>query len=169
MLLRLAGSKATLHWAGAVYLSAPDTTNNSAEYAGLILGLQEALDRGVDSVHVVGDSDLLRRQLLGHFRVRGRLRPLHTRALELLDRLDAYTLVHHRRAYNKQADYMANASMDAQASITLASPSQLRDPAYDCLHQYCLTDVDHFLQHAGLARHLSTRSRDIAVSHGHSI
>ena len=40
-------------------------TNNRAEYAGLILGLQEAVNMGITCLHVQGDSQLVINQMKG--------------------------------------------------------------------------------------------------------
>ena len=46
------------------------STNNQAEYEGLILGLQLALDNGAQQVSIRGDSELVVKQVLGEWRVR---------------------------------------------------------------------------------------------------
>jgi ribonuclease HI len=45
-------------------------TNNVAEYRALIAGLESALERGVDELEVLSDSELLVRQMLGEYKVR---------------------------------------------------------------------------------------------------
>ena len=45
-------------------------TNNVAEYSGLIAGLAAALERGVDEVEVVSDSELLVKQMRGEYKVK---------------------------------------------------------------------------------------------------
>ena len=145
VLVQLAASATTILWYGCVFLPTRTTTNNTAEYEGLIIGVEAALAHGVRRLAIVGDSALLRQQLLGRFRTRGKLRPYRARALDLLDRMDDYTLVHHRREFNKQADYMANFGMDAGVSITSRAPPQHQSPSLDRLRAHCATDVAHYL------------------------
>ena len=45
-------------------------TNNVAEYSGLIAGLESALERGVEEVEVVSDSELLVKQMRGEYKVK---------------------------------------------------------------------------------------------------
>jgi len=52
-------------------------TNNEAEYHGLVVGLQEARQKGVPGVVVHGDSQLVIEQLRGNYRVQAEnLKPL---------------------------------------------------------------------------------------------
>src|SRR5688500_16815552 len=46
------------------------TTNNVAEYHGLIRALEKAVELGADEVHIRADSELLVRQMLGVYRVK---------------------------------------------------------------------------------------------------
>src|SRR5690606_24200218 len=72
-------------------------TNNHAEYQGLILGLERALELGAREVEVYADSELMVRQLLGEYRVRAEgLLPLWRRARELLARFDRARIAHVR-------------------------------------------------------------------------
>ena len=45
-------------------------TNNVAEYRALVAGLEKALERGVDEVDVVSDSELVVKQMNGEYRVK---------------------------------------------------------------------------------------------------
>ena len=84
-------------------------TNNEAEYQGLLLGLNEALRLGADKVHLFLDSELVVRQILGVYRVKNqRLKPLYDQAMALLQRLEAYDIVHVRRELNSEADRLAS-------------------------------------------------------------
>jgi probable phosphoglycerate mutase len=44
------------------------TTNNIAEYHGLLLGLKESIQRGIDCLTVQGDSLLIIRQMKGEYK-----------------------------------------------------------------------------------------------------
>jgi ribonuclease HI len=43
-------------------------TNNVAEYAALVAGLERAVEAGVDELEVVSDSELLVKQMRGEYR-----------------------------------------------------------------------------------------------------
>ena len=47
-------------------------TNNVAEYAALVAGLERAVEVGVDELEVVSDSELLVKQMRGEYRVKNR-------------------------------------------------------------------------------------------------
>jgi len=88
-------------------------TNNHAEYQGLLLGLQRAVELGAREVEVYADSELLVRQLRGEYRVRSKgLLPLWQRARELLGRFDRVRLAHVPREKNREADEMSNRAID---------------------------------------------------------
>lgn len=89
------------------------TTNNVAEYRALLLGLQRAVELGVERVEVRADSELLIKQLKGQYRVRNEgLRPLYEQATALLKRFAATRLIHVRREHNVEADRLANEGID---------------------------------------------------------
>jgi ribonuclease HI len=89
------------------------TTNNVAEYKAVLLGLQGALARGVRSIEVRADSELLIKQLKGEYRVKSPgLRPLFDEARKLLARFASVKLTHIRRELNGEADRLANQGID---------------------------------------------------------
>ena len=47
-------------------------TNNVAEYAALVAGLERAAEAGVDELEVVSDSELMVKQMRGEYRVKNR-------------------------------------------------------------------------------------------------
>jgi ribonuclease HI len=84
-------------------------TNNEAEYQALILGLQRALSRGVQEIRIHMDSELLVRQLNGHYRVKNpRLGLLFHQVQDLLLKFPKYDIIHIPRKQNGEADRMAN-------------------------------------------------------------
>ena len=104
-----------------------DTTNNTAEYRGLISGLtavREILNQGECPpllLKVFGDSKLVLKQVPGLWLCNNaNLRPLlrETRALitELRNRNVQLTFTHVPRDRNKEADAAANEAMDARRS-----------------------------------------------------
>jgi ribonuclease HI len=89
-------------------------TNNVAEYRGLLAGLRSALERGVDELEVVSDSELLVRQMRGEYKVKNEtLRGLQQEATELAAGLERVTYTAVRRAHNELADRLVNEALDA--------------------------------------------------------
>ena len=95
-----------------------NTTNNVAEYNGLLAALAWAVDHGQTSLHVRSDSELLVKQLRGEYRVKHPgLQPLYQDARALIGRIGRVTFEHVRREFNKDADRLANLAMDEAAAI----------------------------------------------------
>ena len=95
-----------------------ETTNNVAEYRALICGLRRALEDGATPLLVCADSELMVKQLTGHYRVKNEgLKPLFEEAVGLIRRLGEVRVKHVRRADNKDADALANEAMDARADV----------------------------------------------------
>jgi ribonuclease HI len=93
------------------------TTNNVAEYRGLVAGLEAAVAAGVKDLEVRLDSLLLVRQISGDFRVKAAgLKPLHRQAVKLLAKIGSARVVHIPREQNTIADALANAALDGKAS-----------------------------------------------------
>src|ERR1700730_8947878 len=60
-------------------------TNNVAEYRALLLGLACARELGATEVEVVGDSELIAKQVQGTYKVKHEaMKPLHRQALQAL-------------------------------------------------------------------------------------
>ena len=88
-------------------------TNNEAEYAAVLLGLQATLELGYSEVELRSDSELLIKQLKGIYRVKNaRLQPLHREATKLLGKFSHFTVNHIYREDNSDADQQANLAMD---------------------------------------------------------
>ena len=91
----------------------PNTTNNEAEWRGLLLGLRAAVQLGAYHVSVGGDSKLILEQLLGESRVEEkRLTRDFVECRMLLSRLATMKANHYRRGKNKAADALANIAAD---------------------------------------------------------
>lgn len=89
------------------------TTNNVAEYTGMIAGLTAARELGATSVEVRMDSKLVVEQMSGNWKVRHPgLRPLAAKANELVAGFDKVTFSWIPRADNTRADALANEAMD---------------------------------------------------------
>ena len=92
------------------------TTNNVAEYQGLIAGLAAAKAVGASAVDVRMDSKLVVEQMSGRWQVRHpALQALASRAAELAADFDTVTFEWIPRADNTHADRLANEAMDEQA------------------------------------------------------
>jgi ribonuclease HI len=90
-----------------------DSTNNVAEYMGLILGLRRAKAMGIKELDVFSDSELLVRQLAGEYAVKAdHLKPLHEEAKALLGAFSTIQVRHVPREENAQADAMSNRAID---------------------------------------------------------
>jgi probable phosphoglycerate mutase len=89
-------------------------TNNVAEYRGLLAGLEAALERGVEEVEVVSDSELLVKQMRGEYKVKNEiLRELVDDAEALARRLKRVRYTAVRREHNKLADRLVNEALDS--------------------------------------------------------
>jgi ribonuclease HI len=114
--------------AAAAVLSTPDggvvdeaavtlgrTTNNVAEYRGLLLGLERAKALGADEVEVINDSELIAHQVNGRYKVKhADMKPLHAAALEALRGFERWTVRPVPRAQNADADALVNQALDGE-------------------------------------------------------
>jgi ribonuclease HI len=88
-------------------------TNNVAEYRALLLGLEQARKLGASEVEVIGDSELIAKQVLGEYKVKNEaLRPLHREATAALRAFDRFSIRTVPRAQNTHADALVNAALD---------------------------------------------------------
>jgi ribonuclease HI len=105
---------------GAVLDEAAETigeaTNNVAEYRALLLGLERARALGADEVEVVGDSELVAKQVQGIYKVKHpAMRPLHQEATAALRGFGSWRVRTVPRAHNAHADALVNQALDANA------------------------------------------------------
>jgi ribonuclease HI len=88
-------------------------TNNVAEYRALLLGIELAAARGASEVELVGDSELIVRQVKGEYKVKdATLRELHGEVKRALRPFESWTIRHVRREQNAEADRLVNAALD---------------------------------------------------------
>ena len=93
-----------------------NTTNNIAEYNGLIAALQWAVDHGLKQISIKGDSQLIIEQMRGNYKVKHEgLKPLYLKARMLVMQIGDVTFEHVRREQNKDADRLSNIGMDGNA------------------------------------------------------
>ncbi|MEV0366184.1 bifunctional RNase H/acid phosphatase [Nocardia fusca] len=109
------------------------TTNNVAEYRGLIAGLEAAAELGARVVAVRMDSKLVVEQMSGRWKVKhAALIPLADRARRLAADFDRVTYRWIPRAENSHADRLANEAMDdgkLVAEVHAADPATARSAA----------------------------------------
>ena len=103
-------------------------TNNYAEYSGLLRGAEAAVKLGARKLEIRADSELVVRQILGIYRVKNAaLRPLYQQALDLLNKIPAWSIQHVYRSSNARPDELANMAMNRKRAI-------YSGPAADILH-----------------------------------
>ena len=89
-------------------------TNNVAEYRALLHGIGRARELGARELELVGDSELVVRQVNGDYRVKDpALRELHDRVRAALTGFDRWSIRHVRREANAVADQLVNEALDA--------------------------------------------------------
>jgi ribonuclease HI len=89
-------------------------TNNVAEYRALLLGIELAKELEAKELELIGDSQLIVRQVEGRYKVKQEhLRPLHAEALKALEQFDRWSISDVRRAHNERADQLLNEALDA--------------------------------------------------------
>ncbi len=89
------------------------TTNNVAEYTGLIRGLQAVQALGLKEIQIYSDSELMVKQLIGEYRVRNSdLQGLYEQVQRLLLAFDRWQIKHVRREFNSEADRLVNETLD---------------------------------------------------------
>ncbi|HPD31167.1 MAG TPA: TIGR04076 family protein [Phycisphaerae bacterium] len=94
------------------------TTNNQAEYAGLLRALKVLRAAGADDIRVLTDSELLAHQINGIYRVKSaELHPLYLEARKLLKGFDRWDVRYVPRAQNRFADRLANQAIDARKTV----------------------------------------------------
>ena len=88
-------------------------TNNQAEYSALILGLKGALDLGITSLSVLGDSLLVINQVNNIYKVKSVcLHELYKEAQSLKTEFDYIDFSHVYREFNKRADELSNLALE---------------------------------------------------------
>src|SRR5579884_1736112 len=110
-----------------VVISAPDgrvleelaetigpATNNVAEYRALLRGLERARELEATELEIIGDSELIARQVTGVYKVKHpAMKPLYEQALAALRGFERWRIRTVPRAQNARADSLVNAALDA--------------------------------------------------------
>ncbi len=103
------------------------TTNNVAEYQALLAALDYALAHQCRRLRVLADSELLVRQINGTYKVKNHnLKPLYDRAKHLIARFESFSIQHVYREENREADRLANRTLDAARARHVSSHNDER-------------------------------------------
>jgi ribonuclease HI len=90
-------------------------TNNVAEYRALLLGIELAAARGATELELVGDSELIVRQVEGRYKVKdATMKELHAKVKAALGPFESWSIRHVRREHNADADRLVNAALDGE-------------------------------------------------------
>jgi ribonuclease HI len=90
-----------------------EATNNVAEYKALLRGIELAVAQGADEVELIGDSELVVRQVEGRYKVKNAgIKPLHGDVKQALTNFDSWSIRHVRRSENADADRLVNQALD---------------------------------------------------------
>jgi ribonuclease HI len=90
-----------------------ETTNNVAEYKALLKGIELAVAHGASELELIGDSELVVRQVEGRYKVKNAgMKELHEEVKRALREFDSWSIRHVRRAENADADRLVNEALD---------------------------------------------------------
>jgi ribonuclease HI len=89
------------------------TTNNQAEYKGILAAIRKARELGAETLEMRMDSELAVKQLTGEYRVKDQgLAMLYVLIHNEKIHLKKVSFKHVRREYNKEADAKVNEALD---------------------------------------------------------
>ena len=92
-----------------------EATNNVAEYKALLRGIELAAGHGAGEVELIGDSELVVRQVEGRYKVKNAgMKKLHEEVKRALRSFDSWSIRHVRRAENADADRLVNEALDGE-------------------------------------------------------
>lgn len=90
-----------------------EATNNVAEYRALLRGLELAAAQGARDVELIGDSELVVRQVEGRYKVKNAgMKELHDEVRRSLGEFESWSIRHVRRESNGDADRLVNEALD---------------------------------------------------------
>lgn len=90
-----------------------EATNNVAEYRALLRGIELAAAHGVSELELIGDSQVVVRQVDGRYKVKNAgLKELHAEAKKALTGFDSWSIREVRRGENGDADRLVNEAFD---------------------------------------------------------
>ncbi|KAG3137028.1 hypothetical protein PC110_g21453 [Phytophthora cactorum] len=137
----------TVLWAAATALSHNKTTNNVAEFTGLLRVVQRADEQHWRGLHVVGDSAVI----LGLMRCRKapksrKLGRLYAEARRLADKVQVSTWQHHYRRHNTAADGLANYAMGTRKSVVYMAGGRADHQLLQKIQTKIIGDVGRWLE-----------------------
>lgn len=89
------------------------TTNNVAEYQGILHGLTEAKKLGANRITLYCDSELVTKQLNGLYRVKNAgMKQCYDQVVKVRETFEKVEFIHVLRHMNEHADAMVNESLD---------------------------------------------------------
>ncbi len=92
-----------------------EATNNVAEYKALLRGIELAAAHDAEELELVGDSELVVRQVEGRYKVKhAGMKKLHEEVKQALRGFDSWSIRHVRRAENADADRLVNEALDGE-------------------------------------------------------
>jgi len=90
-----------------------DATNNVAEYRALLRGIERAAEMGASELELIGDSELVVKQVRGEYRVKDAgLKPLHAQVKAALAGVRSWSIRNVPREQNAEADRLVNEALD---------------------------------------------------------
>ena len=97
-------------------ISGGEGTSNVAEYIGLYEGLKKALELGCKHIKIIGDSEVVIKQILGPERGgykcnKPRLQSYRDKVRILLGKFHTYEMIHVLRKNNKDADRLCRKAL----------------------------------------------------------
>jgi ribonuclease HI len=90
-----------------------EATNNVAEYKALLRGIELAIKHGGTELELIGDSQLIVRQVEGRYKVKNAgMKEMHEEVRGALRDFDSWEIRHVGRAENADADRLVNQALD---------------------------------------------------------
>jgi catechol 2,3-dioxygenase len=107
-----------------------EATNNIAEYKALLRGIELATEHGGTDLELIGDSQLVARQVQGRYKVKNAgIKPLHAEVKRALRGFDSWSIRNVPRAENAEADRLVNEALDGTFSGKSAPSPRPQQPA----------------------------------------
>ena len=108
-------------WCDSIFVGNKET-NNIAEYSGLILGLNKAIQLDIKNLLVFGDSQLVINQMNGVYKVKSEnMKPLYNIAIEKSKYFNNVVYSHVYRDDNKRADELSNIGLNKKQNNIFAN------------------------------------------------
>jgi len=92
-------------------------TNNDAEYMGLIVAMERAIEKNLEYIDVYMDSKLVVEQVNGNWKINYKHLEEYNDKIKLLKLKIKIKLNHIRREFNEEADYLSKVSIDKNTPL----------------------------------------------------